>query len=189
MDSEITGRKVKVSKQLQTMADEGLSRIEKLVGRGASAHIIFSSQKHAQIAEVTVNARHHTVVGLAEAPDIAVALRTALEKTEKQVLRWKKSIVEKKRQSKPISSVLPVVVSGQAPPRVNGSMTNGKAKSSGLHIVPAQEAMAQDPMTLEEAVKEAEFRNQQVFVFRDLGGHVKVLHCSGDGLVRLIEVD
>ena len=189
MESELTGRKVKISKQLQTMADEGLARIEKLVGSGASAHIIFSAQKHAQIAEVTVNARHHTVVGLAEAPDIAVALRTALEKTEKQVIRWKKSIVEKKRQSKPISSVLPAAVSDAAAPQVNGSATNGKAKSSGLHIVPSPEAMAQDPMTLEEAVKEAEFRNQQVFVFRDLGGHVKVLHCTGDGLVRLIEVD
>ena len=189
MEAELTGRKVKISKQLQTMADEGLSRIEKLVGRGASAHIIFSAQKHAQIAEVTVNARHHTVVGLGEAPDIAIALRTALEKTEKQVIRWKKSIVEKKRQSKPISSVLPAAVSGEEPVQPNGSIKNGKAKSSGLHIVPAPDAMAEDPMTLEEAVKEAESRNQQVFVFRDLGGNVKVLHCAGDGLVRLIEVD
>lgn len=188
MESELTGRKVKISKQLQTMADEGLSRIEKIVGRGASAHIIFSSQKHAQIAEVTVNARHHTVVGLAEAPDIAVALRTALEKTEKQVLRWKKSLVEKKRQSKPISSVLPATPEDGAS-RSNISVSNGKAKSSGLHIVPAPEAMAEEPMTLEEAVKEAESRNQQVFVFRDLAGHVKVLHCAGDGLVRLIEVE
>ncbi|HET9085948.1 MAG TPA: HPF/RaiA family ribosome-associated protein [Acidobacteriaceae bacterium] len=188
MESELTGRKVKISKQLQTMADEGLSRIEKIVGRGASAHIIFSSQKHAQIAEVTVNARHHTVVGLAEAPDIAVALRTALEKTEKQVIRWKKSLVEKKRQSKPISSVLPATPEDAAS-RSDSSLSNGKARSSGLHIVPAPEALAEEPMTLEEAVKEAESRNQQVFVFRDMAGLVKVLHCAGDGLVRLIEVE
>ncbi|MHB8303529.1 MAG: ribosome hibernation-promoting factor, HPF/YfiA family [Acidobacteriaceae bacterium] len=186
MDAELTGRKVKVTKQLQKMSEDGLARIEKLVGRGASAHIIFSSQKHGQIAEVTVNARHHTVVGLAEAPDIAIALRTALEKTEKQVLRWKKSIIEKKRQAKPISAALPATVTEvpSASPK-----KNGKAKSAGLHIVPAPEAMALVLMTIEEAVKEAESRNQQVFVFRDMAGSVKVLHCAGDGLVRLIEVD
>jgi len=195
MDSELTGRKVKVSKDLQKMADEGLARIEKLVGHGSSAHIILSAQKHGQIAEVTVNARHHTVVGLAEAPEIGVALRLALEKTEKQVIRWKKSMIEKKRQSKPLSVVLAPDSSAPLKPKtsistLNGkSKPNGKVKPSGLHIVPAPEAMSQEPMTIEEAVKEAEFRNQQVFVFRDPAGDVKVLHCAGDGLVRLIEVD
>ena len=91
------------------MADESLDRIEKLVGRGASARIIFRSQKHISIAEVTVKARQHTVVGVAEAPDLTIALRTALEKTEKQAIRWRKSKVEKKRQAKPISAVLPEV--------------------------------------------------------------------------------
>lgn len=189
MDAELTGRKVKMTRHLQEIADEGLGRIEKLVGRGASAHIILSAQKHGQIAEVTVNARHQTLVGLAEAPEIGVALRTALDKTEKQVLRWKKSIVEKKRQSKPLSATLPINPDETGSTAKAASATNGKARPSGLHIVPAPGAMAHEPMTIEEAVKEAEFRNQQVFVFRDPLGHIKVLHCAGDGLVRLIEVD
>ena len=101
MESELTGRKVKITRQLREMADEGLARIEKIVGRGASAHVIFSAQRHIQMAEVTVTARQHTVVGLAEAPDPTIALRTALDKVEKQALRRKKRIVEKKRQAKP----------------------------------------------------------------------------------------
>lgn len=43
-------------------------------------------------------------------------------------------------------------------------------------------------MTIEQAVKVAESRDHEVFVFRDLAGDVKVLHCAGDGIVRLIEV-
>jgi putative sigma-54 modulation protein len=192
MDSELTGRKVKVTKQLRAMADEGLARIEKLLGRGASAHVILSSQKHAQIAEVTVNARQHTVVGAAEAPDLIAALRTALEKAEKQAIRRKKSLVEKKRQAKPISSVLSAATETEQA-ALNGSAASGRSqstngKSSDLHVVPAPESMAQRPMTLEEAVKEAESRDQTVFVFRDPAGDVKVLHCAGDGFVRLIEV-
>ena len=191
MDSELTGRNVKVTKDLRKMADEGLARIEKIVGSGASAHIIFRSQKHAETAEVTVSARQHTVVGLAEAPDLMIALRTALEKAEKQAIRRRKSKVEKKRQAKPISAVLPEVPSEKMPPaarRNRKQAVSGKRKSSGVHIVPAPEAMALRPMTIEEAVKEAESRDRQVFVFRDLAGDVKVLHCTGDGLVRLTEV-
>ncbi len=198
MDSELTGRKVKITKDLRNIADEGLARIEKIVGRGASAHVIFSSQKHAEIAEVTVNARHHTVVGLSEAPDLTAALRTALDKAEKQALRWKKTRVENKRHAAPISAVLPAVSSGeQLPPAPSNGVKksasrNGKIpdakKASGWHVVAAPEAMAQRPMTIEEAVKEAESGDQQVFVFRDMAGDVKVLHCAGDGIVRLIEV-
>ena len=196
MDSELTGRNVKVTKDLRAMADESLDRIEKLVGQGASARIIFRSQKHLSIAEVTVIARQHTVVGVAEAPDFTIALRTALEKTEKQAIRWRKSKVEKKRQAKPISAVLPAVPTDATAPkqateaaRRNGNAASpGKRKPSGVHIVPAPEAMALRPMTIEEAVKEAEAGDRQVFVFRDLAGDLKVLHCAGDGLVRLTEV-
>lgn len=196
MDSELTGRNVKVTKDLRTMADESLDRIGKIVGRSASARIIFRSQKHLSIAEVTVNARHHTVVGVAEGPDHTIALRTALEKAEKQAIRWRKSKVEKKRQAKPISAVLPeiptevIASDGVAVlARKNGNAASpAKRKPSGVHIVPAPEAMALRPMTIEEAVKEAEAGNRQVFVFRDLAGDLKVLHCAGDGLVRLTEV-
>jgi putative sigma-54 modulation protein len=196
MDSELTGRNVKVTKDLRVMADESLDRIEKLVGRGASARIIFRAQKHLSIAEVTVNARQHTVVGVAEAPDLTIALRTALEKTEKQAIRWRKSKVEKKRQAKPISAVLPevpteVIASDDVAEvaRRNGNAASlGKRKPYGVHIVPAPEAMALRPMTIEEAVKEAEAGDRPVFVFRDLAGDLKVLHCAGDGLVRLTEV-
>lgn len=191
MDSELTGRKVKVTKDLRDMAEEGLARIEKIVGKGASAHVILSSQKHAEIAEVTVKARQHTVVGLAEARELATALRAALDKAEKQAIRWKKTKIEKKRKAKPISAILPAVPGEEpeAKPARNGlkPSPSPREKFSGLHIVPSPEGVAHRPMTIEEAVKEAESRDQPVFVFRDLAGDVKVLHCAGDGLVRLIE--
>jgi len=43
------------------------------------------------------------------------------------------------------------------------------------------------PLTLEEAIKEAEFRDRDVFVFRDNQGRVKVLHRTKDGRMELIE--
>jgi putative sigma-54 modulation protein len=42
-------------------------------------------------------------------------------------------------------------------------------------------------MTIEEAVKEAAFRDRDVFLFRDPAGGVKVLHRKRDGRIELIE--
>ena len=55
------------------------------------------------------------------------------------------------------------------------------------HVVRSIDAVAFRPMTLEEAVKEAEFRDREVFVFRDNEGNVKVLHRKRDGKMELIE--
>ena len=60
-------------------------------------------------------------------------------------------------------------------------------KYSEAHIVRSSDSVSFKALTLEEAVKEAEFRDREVFVFRDLQGRVKVLHRKKDGKMELIE--
>ncbi len=55
------------------------------------------------------------------------------------------------------------------------------------HVVRSSDSVALRPMTLEEAVKEAEFRDRDVFVFRDPKGNVMILHRKRDGKMELIE--
>jgi putative sigma-54 modulation protein len=56
------------------------------------------------------------------------------------------------------------------------------------HVVRSLDSVALRPMTLEEAVKEAEFRDREVFVFRRNGdGALCVLHRKRDGKMELIE--
>ncbi|HSM85875.1 MAG TPA: sigma 54 modulation/S30EA ribosomal C-terminal domain-containing protein, partial [Candidatus Limnocylindrales bacterium] len=60
-------------------------------------------------------------------------------------------------------------------------------KFTETHVVKSPDSVSHRPLTLEEAVKEAEFRDREVFVFRDLEGRVKVLHRKKDGKMELIE--
>ncbi|MBT9330721.1 ribosome hibernation-promoting factor, HPF/YfiA family [Paracidobacterium acidisoli] len=62
-----------------------------------------------------------------------------------------------------------------------------KAPIHEPHIVRSVDSVALRPMTLEEAVKEAEFRDREVFVFRNNEGNVCVLHRKRDGRMELIE--
>src|SRR6185503_17346957 len=56
------------------------------------------------------------------------------------------------------------------------------------HVAKSTDGVALRPMSLEEAVKEAAFRDRDVFVFRDHGGQAMVLHRKRDGKMELIEV-
>src|SRR6266550_3421357 len=58
---------------------------------------------------------------------------------------------------------------------------------AGDMISASDEAVAIRPMTLEEAIKEAHFRDRDVFVFRDKKGKVMILHRTRDGKMELIE--
>jgi putative sigma-54 modulation protein len=63
----------------------------------------------------------------------------------------------------------------------------GVVRIAEAHIVKSDDSVAMRPMTIEEAVKEAEFRDREVFVFRDHEGRVKVIHRKKDGKMELIE--
>jgi putative sigma-54 modulation protein len=61
------------------------------------------------------------------------------------------------------------------------------ARTTEVHLVHATDSVALRPMTLEEAIKEAHFRDRDVFIFRDPKGKLLVLHRTRDGKMELIE--
>ena len=64
----------------------------------------------------------------------------------------------------------------------------GNAAVVEPHILSAAEAVAIRPMTIEEAVKEAEYRDRDLLIFRTLTGALFVLHRRRDGAMELVEV-
>jgi putative sigma-54 modulation protein len=56
------------------------------------------------------------------------------------------------------------------------------------HIVSSAEAISMRAMTIEEAVKEAEFRDRDLLIFRNPTGEMFVLHRRRDGQMELVEL-
>lgn len=206
MEVELTARQVKVSKALRTQAEEGMDRIARILGRTTSASVIFRVQRHLQIAELTVKARLQTIVAAGEANTLESALRTALAHAEHQALRYRDRNLAHKRMPKEdkVLTALPVArpkVRAEEPTESNGKSTSKRARAKIAvhsfpaanaivepHIVSSAEAIAMKPMTIEEAVKEAEFRDRDLLVFRNAGGDLYVLHRRRDGQMELVEI-
>ena len=205
MEVEYTGRQVVVTDALRGLAHVALERVEKLAGKASSAHVILTTEKYRHTAEVTIKTRLHDIVGLCESTSMESALRQALEKAEAQAIRDKEKLKARKRlpagdkvsvqpglerPSKAARSV-PVSTNGASAQARNGSLHAAKKASpegGEPHVIRSIHAIDLRPMSLEQAVKEAEFRDRDVFVFRDSGGQIKVLHCKRDGLMELIEL-
>jgi putative sigma-54 modulation protein len=207
MDVEYTGRQTTITKKLKLQAEAGLARIAKIIGNSGSVHVILSSDKYRQIADITVQTRHYKLVARCEATDMEMALRDALETIEKQAIKQKKKFGTIKRHPKadvkgakeelarPIARKASVVVKVAAKSSVGRKavpmLVHSFPSHSPLaepHVVRSNDGVARRPMSLEEAVKEAAFRDRDVFVFRDHGGQAMVLHRKRDGKMELIEV-
>ena len=211
MPVECTGRQVAITRPLRTLAEAGIERIATILGKITSAHIVLTAEKYRQIAEVTVKTRAHAIVALCESTtSMENALRDALVKAETQATRYKDKQRSRKRQPKleKLVEEPAMLRSGRGGLAESKAVGNGASRSKNHalpaipvtvhsfparvpitepHIVRSQDSVALRPMTLEEAVKEAEFRDRDVFVFRDNEGNVKVLHRKRDGKMELIE--
>jgi putative sigma-54 modulation protein len=195
MKVEYTGRQYNVTPAVRKQVDKGLVKLEKILGTAFSTNVVLAAEKHRHIAEITITVRTHPIVGIAEATDMTSAIGEALERIERQALKYKGRWRDKKRQPKrkwngeateeeqraavgvSLSTAVPVVV--HTFPAV--------VRTTEAHVTHSDSAVSLTPLTLEEAIKEAEFRDQDVFVFRDASGRVKVLHRTKDGKMELIE--
>ena len=197
MDVEYTGRHYEVTPANRKEVEAGLAKLRKILRNKFDAKVILAVEKRRHKAEITVNSRVGPLVGLAQAGDMKAAIGEALAHLEKQAVRNKTRIISKKRRShnkwngeaKPEASSPAAASAGPDPEPV--AMVVHKfpavAKSTEVHLVRSDQAVAMRPMTLEEAIKEAHFRDRDVFVFRDPKGKLMVLHRTRDGKMELIE--
>ncbi len=95
-----TGRQVEIVPAVQRMIESKLNKIHKILGAhlDLEAHVILSQERHRFATEMTLNLKHQPLVGLGVAHDFRSSLQEALEKLEKQAVKYKTRYREKKRR-------------------------------------------------------------------------------------------
>ena len=203
MNVEYTGRHYEITPLIRKEVETGLAKIRKILGDRFEAKVILTLEKHRHKAEITITPRNGPLVGLAQAKDMTIAVNEALDHLEKQAVKYKTKWQSKKRSARKSEEVKKW--NGHSP-QPQGETTQTKvgltektavpvavhrypavAKTTEVHLVRSSEAVSMRPMTLEEAIKEAHFRDRDVFVFRDPKGKVMILHRTRDGKMELIE--
>ncbi len=206
MNVEYTGRHYEVTSTIRKEVETGLTKIRKILGDRFETKVILAVEKHRHKAEITISPRNGPLVGLAQAKDMTVAVNEALDHLERQAIKYNTRWKSKKRSARKTEEVkkwngqADVQIAGQNDVQIAVGFSEKTAvpvmvhrypaiaKTTEVHLVRSDEAVAVTPMTLEEAIKEAHFRDRDVFIFRDPKGKVMVLHRARDGKMQLIEV-
>jgi putative sigma-54 modulation protein len=176
MTFEYTGRHVDVSPAIRTHVEEQFKKLEHLFdGSGAHAHVILAVEKNRHTGEIIVHWRDHTLNAKDTNGDMYMALSRAIGKIEKQAIKLKKKIIDRKHSSTKAS--------------ITAANSEGQLKAAPLpvRIINARRYNVK-PMTAEEAALELSAKTDSFVVFRDADtSRVGVLYKRQDGNFGLIE--
>jgi putative sigma-54 modulation protein len=101
---EYTGRGTAITPKQRNLADSELARIDGIIGRTVSAHVILTEDKYRQIAEVTLKTATDSLVATCEGTDMLASLHDALKKVEQQAIKHKERRMTVDRHAKPNST-------------------------------------------------------------------------------------
>jgi len=198
MNIEFFGKQYEVTPAIRKEIQAALTKLTKILGENIKSKVTLTVEKHRNLAEITVSRRRGQIVGLGEATDMSSAISQALEHIETQALRHNARRRTTTRKPKDKSWKEPVEAAAELQIAVGANAATAVpvlvhkfpsvSRTTEAHLVHATDSVAMRPMTIEEAVKECEFRDRDVFVFRDPKGKAKVLHRRKDGKIELIEV-
>jgi putative sigma-54 modulation protein len=195
MNVEYTARKYKITPTIRKEVETGLDKIRKILGDRFETKVTLAVEKRRHKAEITIDPPNGPIVGLAQTDDMMSAINEALDHLQKQALKHKTKWLSKKRKAGKkfdgqslqdnIEAALGLAESATVSVLVHKFPS--VARTTEVHLVHAQDSVALHPMTLEEAIKEAHFRDKDVFVFRDPKGKLMILHRTREGKMELIE--
>ena len=184
MDFEYTGRHIDVTPALRAHVEEHFGKIESIFENAttARAHVVIDVVKNRHIAEILFHWREHTLTAKDTNADMYQALTRCIDKIEKQAVRLKKKIIERRQDAVPMSAIVPDVPE----PAAEASAPENSERRTG-RIIAARRYKVK-PMTAEEAVMSLAEDGDQFVVFRDADtDRLSVLYKRKDGNYGLIQ--
>ena len=174
MKFEYTGRHVDVTPALRRHVEEHFSKIDAIFNdTTAAAHVIIEVEKNRHKGEIVLHWRGETLTAIDVNADMYQALTRAIAKIEKQAVKLKKKLIDRRQGARPLASLAPD----------DGHV---EAARPAARIVNARRYTVK-PMTPEEAALALSDDDSQFLVFRDADTQrVSVLYKRSDGNYGLI---
>ncbi len=175
MKFEYTGRHVDVTPALRRHVEEHFSKIDAIFNdTTAAAHVIIEVEKNRHKGEIVLHWRGETLTAIDVNADMYQALTRAIAKIEKQALKLKKKLIDRRQSAQPLSALAP------DDGRVETPSPAGRIINARRYPV--------KPMTPEEAVLQLELVGHDFFVFQNADTNdVNVVYRRRDGGYGLIQ--
>lgn len=184
MNLDITGRHVEITDELREFTENRLRKLERLLEGPLEIHVVLGIEKHRHLAEIQVKSRTAVLSGMEETADLQTSIREVAEKLERQALKHKEKMTERRRREGVRAA--DAVVALQAEGEAGAATTTVSPTSQVVH----SDRYRRTPCTVEDALAELEETGESLLLFEEAGtGQVRVLHRMADGQWGLIAPD
>lgn len=176
MQVSVTFRNLESKEAVREYVMEKISKLKKFLETPIEANVVLSSEKHNQIAEITLSGNRVTLNAKDENEEILAAIDRAVEKLERQILKHK----EKGRQHKFNTSA------GELLRNPNSAFSEMAEDSADRKIMKTQ-TLRVPSISVEEAASQLENSNYQFYIFQNsISKDLNVLYRMKDGHYGLI---
>jgi putative sigma-54 modulation protein len=175
MRFEYTGRHINVTPALKKHVENHFAKVKHLFnGSGTNAHVIIEVERGRHRAEIVVKWHDQTLTATSTVSDMYQALSKTIDKLEKQALRLKNKMIDRKHGAKKSGSV--------------ALKTSEVAAAPAAPRIVNMRKFVSKPMTAEEAMVHLSGVKDDFVVFRDADSErVSVIFQRKDGNYGLIQ--
>jgi len=180
MRFEISGKNMTVAEGVKERAMKKLGKLEKFLPDDAKVMVVFSENKHLTKMEVSVPMHKRVLRAEVSNEDISACMDIAVDILERQVVKYKSRLRDRRRRSVATSDELMFLdVADTTEPVEN---------QTPEIIITRTKRFALKPMDAQEAVMEMELLNHSFYVFRNSWtDEINVVYKRNDGEYGLIE--
>lgn len=97
MQVSVTARRLEMTPELKTFAEEKVRKITKHLDRVIDVHIVLSAEKYRHTAEVTLNVNGFLIHGEEVSSDIYTSIEQVMHKIDAQIKKYKSKLIKKGR--------------------------------------------------------------------------------------------
>lgn len=174
MKFEYTGRHLEVTPAMRSHVENHFSKLDHLFNGSSQAHVIIEVERGKHRAEIVVRWHDHILTATSALSDMYMALSKTIDKLEKQALKFKNKIIDRKHNATKVG-----VIAG------NGAEVT--AAKSEPRIISVRKSSSK-PMTAEEALFKLNNQQDDFVVYRDADtDKFSVLYKRKDGNFGLIQ--
>jgi len=188
MRIEFTGRKTEVAEPLRRLGERKMGRLARILPGITRAHVVLSTDRHRQVAEVNVRSPHLDLLAREAGPDFGASLAAAFEKLERQARNQVGKRIDRRRRA-----VSPRRLDGQpTSPRPQASavpsfMRDDRRPRAAASALRPRRVVA-PPLSLDQAKAELLQRPEGFVLFKDAtAGRLRLLFRGPDGRSVLLE--
>lgn len=176
MHIQITAKSIDLTDAIRAYVEKKVGKVKRYFDQVIDVHVVLEVQKNVHIAEILVNAKGVFLKGLEKSEDLYASIDLAVDKIDRQLVKYKEKLKNKKLMDKDFEEPLRLNVFDSV------SIDNEKPVTIISKQLPVK------PMDVEEAVMQMDLLNKNFFVFRDADtSSVSVVYKRDDGNVGLIE--